>query len=100
MDFEIASFRFRSVGKTQMNEQSSRSHFVFTLRISGVNEVRIILSFLGVCIYGPKYPCCLADDELLVDFFRPWSNMYKGFSTLLILRVVNVFPRVDPLGIV
>lgn len=23
-----------------MNEQSSRSHFVFTLRISGVNEVR------------------------------------------------------------
>ncbi|KAL0712724.1 hypothetical protein Bca4012_019702 [Brassica carinata] len=28
----------RSVGKTHMNEQSSRSHFVFTLRISGVNE--------------------------------------------------------------
>ncbi|KAA8523740.1 hypothetical protein F0562_010163 [Nyssa sinensis] len=28
----------RSVGKTQMNEQSSRSHFVFTLRISGVND--------------------------------------------------------------
>ncbi|KAG7962730.1 hypothetical protein I3843_09G079700 [Carya illinoinensis] len=28
----------RSVGRTQMNEQSSRSHFVFTLRISGVNE--------------------------------------------------------------
>ncbi|KAK9167651.1 hypothetical protein Scep_002842 [Stephania cephalantha] len=28
----------RSVGKTQMNEQSSRSHCVFTLRISGVNE--------------------------------------------------------------
>ncbi|GAA0157254.1 microtubule binding motor protein [Lithospermum erythrorhizon] len=28
----------RSVGKTQMNEESSRSHFVFTLRISGVNE--------------------------------------------------------------
>ena len=33
-------FPFRSVGKTQMNEQSSRSHFVFTLRISGVNEVQ------------------------------------------------------------
>ncbi|XP_010520868.1 PREDICTED: kinesin-like protein KIN-14N [Tarenaya hassleriana] len=30
--------RNRSVGKTQMNEQSSRSHFVFTLRISGINE--------------------------------------------------------------
>ncbi|KAL9269046.1 Kinesin-like protein [Drosera capensis] len=28
----------RAVGKTLMNEQSSRSHFVFTLRISGVNE--------------------------------------------------------------
>ncbi|KAJ6842405.1 kinesin-like protein KIN-14N [Iris pallida] len=28
----------RSVGWTQMNEQSSRSHFVFTLRISGVNQ--------------------------------------------------------------
>ncbi|KAK8472481.1 hypothetical protein PHAVU_002G218100 [Phaseolus vulgaris] len=28
----------RSVGRTQMNEQSSRSHFVFTLRISGKNE--------------------------------------------------------------
>ncbi|XP_057992396.1 kinesin-like protein KIN-14N isoform X2 [Hevea brasiliensis] len=28
----------RSVGKTQVNEQSSRSHFVFTLRISGINE--------------------------------------------------------------
>ncbi|KAF2305019.1 hypothetical protein GH714_001098 [Hevea brasiliensis] len=31
----------RSVGKTRMNEQSSGSHFVFTLRISGVNEVVI-----------------------------------------------------------
>ncbi|XP_057433023.1 kinesin-like protein KIN-14C [Lotus japonicus] len=28
----------RSVGRTQMNEQSSRSHFVFTLRICGYNE--------------------------------------------------------------
>ncbi|OMO64942.1 hypothetical protein COLO4_31687 [Corchorus olitorius] len=28
----------RSVGRTHMNEQSSRSHMVFTLRISGVNE--------------------------------------------------------------
>ncbi|CAL9197255.1 unnamed protein product [Musa hybrid cultivar] len=28
----------RSVGRTQMNEQSSRSHFVFTLKIFGVNE--------------------------------------------------------------
>ena len=35
----VAFGSFRSVGRTQMNEQSSRSHFVFTLRISGVNEV-------------------------------------------------------------
>eukprot|EP00253_Pinus_taeda_P033309 PITA_33309 len=28
----------RSVGRTAMNEQSSRSHCVFTLRISGINE--------------------------------------------------------------
>ncbi|PWA41529.1 kinesin 1 [Artemisia annua] len=28
----------RSVGRTDMNEESSRSHFVFTLRIYGVNE--------------------------------------------------------------
>ncbi|KAK3141195.1 hypothetical protein QOZ80_4BG0330690 [Eleusine coracana subsp. coracana] len=30
--------RSRSIGRTQMNEESSRSHCVFTLRISGVNE--------------------------------------------------------------
>ncbi|CAA0827552.1 Kinesin-2 [Striga hermonthica] len=29
---------FRLVGKTQMNEQSSRSHFVFSLRIMGFNK--------------------------------------------------------------
>ncbi|XLU29025.1 hypothetical protein S245_065091, partial [Arachis hypogaea] len=29
----------RFVGRTQMNEQSSRSHFVLTLRICGINEV-------------------------------------------------------------
>jgi kinesin family protein C1 len=28
----------RTVGCTQLNEQSSRSHAVFTLRIEGVND--------------------------------------------------------------
>lgn len=36
----VFSFDCRSVGKTAMNEQSSRSHCVFTLRISGTNEVK------------------------------------------------------------
>ncbi|KAG2574973.1 hypothetical protein PVAP13_7KG413400 [Panicum virgatum] len=36
----------RSVGKTQMNEQSSRSHFVFTLKISGSNKVNMSKGFL------------------------------------------------------
>lgn len=35
----VIHFVFRSVGRTQMNEESSRSHCVFTLRIFGVNEV-------------------------------------------------------------
>lgn len=39
---------FRSVGKTAMNEQSSRSHFVFTLKISGFNEV--LIAFLTATI--------------------------------------------------
>ncbi|KAF2561468.1 hypothetical protein F2Q70_00014983 [Brassica cretica] len=43
--------RNRSVGKTQMNEQSSRSHFVFTLRISGVNE-STEQQVQGVCIFA------------------------------------------------
>ncbi|GBG63848.1 hypothetical protein CBR_g39632 [Chara braunii] len=30
--------QYRSVGKTAMNERSSRSHCVFTLRITGVND--------------------------------------------------------------
>ncbi|KAK1304895.1 Kinesin-5 [Acorus calamus] len=43
----------RSVGKTQMNEQSSRSHFVFTLRISGVNEaINKSLSSLSDVIFA------------------------------------------------
>ncbi|XP_031480147.1 kinesin-like protein KIN-14D [Nymphaea colorata] len=43
----------RSVGRTQMNEQSSRSHCVFTLRISGSNvnteqQVRGVLNLIDL----------------------------------------------------
>ncbi|KAG8081193.1 hypothetical protein GUJ93_ZPchr0007g4986 [Zizania palustris] len=38
----------RSVGRTQMNEESSRSHCVFTLRIFGVNEVYNIFLLLNL----------------------------------------------------
>lgn len=54
-----------------MNEQSSRSHFVFTLRISGVNEVLT------------KLPFCLTECLFFVikqtGFFsyRALSNKYK-----------------------
>ncbi|XP_050214103.1 kinesin-like protein KIN-14D [Mercurialis annua] len=45
--------RSRSVSKTHMNEQSSRSHFVFTLRIFGVHEkteqqVQGVLNFIDL----------------------------------------------------
>ncbi|CAM8909220.1 unnamed protein product [Rhodiola kirilowii] len=36
--FEDHFVLLRYVGKTRMNEQSSRNHFVFTLKTSGTNE--------------------------------------------------------------
>ncbi|XP_028080745.1 ATP-dependent RNA helicase MAK5-like [Camellia sinensis] len=42
--------RFLSVRKTQMNEQSSRSHFVFTLRISGINEFTRELPIMNISL--------------------------------------------------
>lgn len=50
----LLSLVIRSMGRTQMNEQSSRSHFVVTLRICGINEVHaftIFLSQLNPIIY-------------------------------------------------
>ncbi|KAH0460216.1 hypothetical protein IEQ34_010879 [Dendrobium chrysotoxum] len=38
----------RYVGKTQMNEQSSKSHFVFALRILGMNDVHGILNLIDL----------------------------------------------------
>jgi hypothetical protein len=42
----------RTVGCTQLNEQSSRSHAVFTLRIEGVNDsskLKVSHSLLVFC---------------------------------------------------
>jgi kinesin family protein C1 len=56
----LPSCVFRSMGRTQMNEQSSRSHFVVTLRICGINEVHALAAsfvtalswwFISQCIY-------------------------------------------------
>jgi hypothetical protein len=55
----------RSVGCTQLNEQSSRSHAVFTLRIEGHNDS----SKLKVCESG------------LVEFVRP-DALVRGLQGL------------------
>ena len=69
MTFELVPFR--SVGKTQMNEQSSRSHFVFTMRITGVNEVQAHFSSM----------ICANIMLFLSQSFLPWSNaIYCSFD--------------------
>lgn len=49
-----------------MNEQSSRSHFVFTMRITGVNEVRKVSDFLGHFILHMILLMVFTNDEILV----------------------------------
>ena len=59
-----------------MNEQSSRSHFVFTLRISGVNEVLYqpnqLFCFLMIPVLSNKPNCLFTSSD------RALSNKYKG----------------------
>ncbi|GJX15635.1 kinesin-like protein KIN-13A, partial [Tanacetum coccineum] len=50
---DILTLSLRSVGRTNMNEESSRSHFVFILRIVGINEsteqqVQGVLNFIDL----------------------------------------------------
>ncbi|KAD6454009.1 hypothetical protein E3N88_08715 [Mikania micrantha] len=80
----------RSVDKTHMTEQSSRSHFVFTLRITGVNEVRKASRF-----FYNLYSILLTTSLSLDLFCRARSSKCKVYLTLLILLVVNGFPKVD-----
>jgi hypothetical protein len=49
-----------------MNEQSSRSHFVFTLRISGVNEVYFLIMLYFMFVLKTLSIYCVF---LLVDVF-------------------------------
>jgi len=55
VSYSLLVVSYRSVGKTLVNEQSSRSHFVFTLRISGVNEVLELLVIETLTIFNIIY---------------------------------------------
>lgn len=49
----------RTVGCTQLNEQSSRSHAVFTLRIEGVNDSsKLKVGTVLYCVSVSAGPCC------------------------------------------
>ncbi|CAI8610757.1 unnamed protein product [Vicia faba] len=79
----------RSVGKTQMNEQSSRSHFVFTLRICGVNEstdqqvqgVLNLIDLAGSERLSKKLPGYFMEWINLKELeFICWLCYYVGFA--------------------
>lgn len=73
--FNHVLYSFRSVGKTDMNEHSSRSHFVFTLRIYGVNEVTCYSFSCGKQIFFINSN--QVDTFACVD--RALNNKSKGF---------------------
>lgn len=70
---------FRSVGRTQMNEQSSRSHFVFTLRISGVNEVYLLTMLYSCLCSALSTSCMFLSVDMLSCYARALNNKYRGF---------------------
>ncbi|XP_054779492.1 kinesin-like protein KIN-14C [Prosopis cineraria] len=72
----------RSVGRTQMNEQSSRSHFVFTLRIFGINEnteqqVQSVLNLIDLA--GSER---LSRSEATGDRLKETQAIIKSLSSL------------------
>ncbi|KAJ1701507.1 hypothetical protein LUZ63_001286 [Rhynchospora breviuscula] len=72
----------RSVGRTQMNEQSSRSHCVFTLRIAGINKkteqhVQGVLNLIDLA--GSE---CLAKSGATGDRLKETQSINKSLSAL------------------
>eukprot|EP00878_Enallax_costatus_P025202 GHUV01026936.1.p2 GENE.GHUV01026936.1~~GHUV01026936.1.p2 ORF type:complete len:115 (+),score=11.26 GHUV01026936.1:82-426(+) len=65
-DLLAASMEKRTVGCTQLNEQSSRSHAVFTLKIEGANDSSKL-----------KVRCCRCYRMLLADPMEPICNAWK-----------------------
>jgi hypothetical protein len=94
----------RSVGKTAMNEQSSRSHCVFTLRISGVNEVLLgynLMKLEGYSEYCPQISSwCYCCTYSIVLHCRVQSSRFMEYWISLIWLEVSVFHAVVPQGIV
>ncbi len=94
----------RSVGKTAMNEQSSRSHCVFTLRISGVNEVLLAYNLMKVGEYSEYCPqissWCYCCTYSIVLHCRVQSSRFMEYWISLIWLEVSVFHAVVPQGIV
>lgn len=83
----------RSVGKTKMNEQSSRSHFVFTLRITGFNEntnqqVHGVLNLIDLA--GSER---LKKSEATGEIMKQTQAINKSLSCLN--RVISALPKKD-----
>lgn len=83
----------RSVAKTKMNEHSSRSHFVFTLRITGFNEstkqqVQGVLNLIDLA--GSER---LKKSEATGETMKQTQAINKSLSCLN--RVIQALPKKD-----
>ncbi|KAI9117157.1 hypothetical protein K1719_011323 [Acacia pycnantha] len=94
-------FFSRAFGKTQMNEQSSRSHFVFTLRIYGVNEStdqqvqakisnrdNIVLAFEPVWAIGTGKVASPAQAQEVHAELRKWIHSNVSAEVASSVRII------------